>query len=121
MKKIIPTRKITGTTLLCCSLLSASLVSVKPTRDNINTISKTDAPAIIKTGIRKGEILIKATNGISGPINIVVFDTSWSLIAQRTLKAKQLSRVSGLRKGEYMYSVFHNGEEIFSGKFLVHY
>ena len=71
-------------------------------------------PDIIK---RDMHVVAKENEGKE--ITFFVFDVQGTLLQQRKMKAKDHYRVTGLKKGVYIYRIFSGDEETATGKFEI--
>jgi Glutamine amidotransferase class-I len=69
--------------------------------------------------IIKREMHVVAKDNAGKEISFFVFDLQGTLIQNYKMKAKDHYRVSGLKKGTYIYRVFTGDEETASGKFEI--
>lgn len=69
--------------------------------------------------IIKREMHVVAKDNDGKEISFFVFDLQGTLIQNYKMKAKDHYRVSGLKKGTYLYRVFSGDEETASGKFEI--
>ena len=69
--------------------------------------------------IIKREMHVVAKDNAGKEISFFVFDLQCTLIQNYKMKAKDHYRVSGLKKGTYIYRVFTGDEETASGKFEI--
>ncbi|MBL7748275.1 MAG: T9SS type A sorting domain-containing protein [Chitinophagaceae bacterium] len=67
--------------------------------------------------IIKREMHVVAKDNKGKEITFFVFDVQGTLVQQYQMKAKDHYRVSGLKKGTYIYRVFSGDEETATGKF----
>lgn len=71
-------------------------------------------PAIIKR-----EMHVVAKENAGAEIDFFVFDLQGTLVQHYKMKPRAEYKLSGLKKGKYLYSVFRGDEETVSGKFEV--
>lgn len=69
--------------------------------------------------IIKREMHVVAKDNDGKEITFFVFDIQGTLLQQNKMKAKDHYRVSGLKKGIYIYRVFSGDEETATGKFEI--
>jgi hypothetical protein len=69
--------------------------------------------------IIKREMHVVAKDNGGKEISFFVFDVQGTLMQQYKMKAKDHYRVSGLKKGIYIYRVFSGDEETATGKFEI--
>jgi hypothetical protein len=69
--------------------------------------------------IIKRDMHVVAKDNDGKEISFFVFDVQGTLIQQYKMKAKDHYRVSGLKKGIYIYRVFSGDEETATGKFEI--
>lgn len=69
--------------------------------------------------IIKREMHVVAKDNEGKEISFFVFDVQGTLMQQYKMKAKDHYRVSGLKKGIYIYRVFSGDEETATGKFEI--
>ncbi len=121
---------------LFCTLLFLSLVSIAAITSPVKTIKSFSVqnnfsdslqkanPVIIEKNVRlhpnptmDGTITINST--LNAPLHFYVFDEEGALLHRILLKGKAQKRITGLKKGTYMYDVFKNDESIEQGKIIV--
>ncbi len=81
---------------------------------SLNNSSVKIHPAAVK---REMHVVAKDNGGAE--VNFFVFDLQGTLIQHYKMKPKSHYKLSGLRKGKYVYSVFQGDEETASGKFEI--
>lgn len=69
--------------------------------------------------IIKREMHVVAKDNDGKEITFFVFDVQGTLMQQNKMKARDHYRVSGLKKGVYIYRVFSGDEETATGKFEI--
>ena len=121
---------------LFCALIFLSLVSIsaitRPVDMNksfsvqnnfFNSFSSNDR-FIKKNNIRlfpnpstDGTVTVHSI--INEPLNFYVFDVEGTLLHRIFLKGKEHRKITGLKKGTYMYDVFKKDESIEQGKITI--
>lgn len=81
---------------------------------SLNNNSVRIHPAIIK---RQMHVVAKENDGTD--VDFFVFDLQGTLLQHYKMKPKGHYKLSGLKKGQYVYSVFQGDEETASGKFEI--
>lgn len=144
MKQNFTPLKLTAAALLCCGLLlnqaaraeskpfasfSSSIgdeedpkekkpAKAKKTKVKTTTFASRNNDAVkIYPDIIKREMHVVAKENKGKEINFFVFDVQGALVQQYKMKAKDHYRVTGLKKGTYIYRVFSGDEETATGQF----
>ncbi len=81
---------------------------------SLNNSSVKIHPAVIK---RQMHVVAKGNEG--NQVDFFVFDLQGTLIQHYKMKPKSHYKLNGLKKGQYVYSVFNGDEETASGKFEI--
>ncbi len=81
---------------------------------SLNNQSVKIHPAIIK---RQMHVVAKENEGTE--VDFFVFDLQGTLLRHYKMKPKSHYKLTGLKKGQYVYSVFQGDEETASGKFEI--
>ncbi|MBI3137235.1 MAG: hypothetical protein HYZ15_01480 [Sphingobacteriales bacterium] len=81
---------------------------------SLNNNSVRIHPAIIR---RQMHVVAKENDGTN--VDFFVFDLQGTLLQHYKMKPKSHYKLTGLKKGQYVYSVFQGDEETASGKFEI--
>ncbi len=81
---------------------------------SLNNIAVKIHPATVK---REMHVVAKENEGAE--VDFYVFDLQGTLIQHYKMQPKSHYKLSGLKKGQYVYSVFQGDEETVSGKFEI--
>lgn len=81
--------------------------------------SRNNSSVKIYPDIIKREMHVVAKENEGKNVDFFVFDLQGTLMQNYKLKAKDHFRISGLKKGTYVYRVFCGDEETASGKFEI--
>jgi Secretion system C-terminal sorting domain len=136
MKTLITFSKGTAAAvLLCCLLLNTAQgtnriffgdeepkekKSAKKEKNNATYFAARNNEAVkIYPDIIKREMHVVAKENDGKEISFFVFDVQGTLVQQYKMKAKDHYRISGLKKGIYIYRVFSGDEETATGKFEI--
>lgn len=93
---------------------------LKKIRNKTTTFASRNNDAVkIYPDIIKREMHVVAKENEGKEISFFVFDLQGTLMQQYKMKAKDHYRVSGLKKGVYIYRVFNGDEETATGKFEI--
>mgnify|MGYP001189141679 CR=1 FL=1 len=134
--------KAMAAAFICCSVLGhTSYAEVKPvTKLNISKsedpeddkkpsrktknktasfVSLNNNSVKIYPDIIKREMHVIAKENDGKEISFFVFDVNGTLVQQYKMKSKDHYRVSGLKKGTYVYRVFSDDQETATGKFEI--
>ena len=104
--------KIHPPALLTAAFLSGSML--------LGQFAKAEVkPVKIYPDIIKREMHVVAKDNDGKELNFFVFDISGNLMQQYKMKARDHYRISGLKKGIYIYRVFAGDEETATGKFEI--
>lgn len=92
----------------------------KKEKNNARYFSSLNNEAVkIYPDIIKREMHVVAKDNDGKELNFFVFDISGNLMQQYKMKARDHYRISGLKKGIYIYRVFAGDEETATGKFEI--
>lgn len=144
MKKTLTTIKVAAAIFLCSSLFIIKSVRAegkpagsfnysvkneeepkdkkpaKKTKVKTNAFASRNNDAVkIYPDIIKREMHVVAKENKGKEISFFVFDLQGTLLHQYKMKAKDHYRVTGLKKGVYIYRVFSGDEETATGKFEI--
>jgi hypothetical protein len=136
----IRTLKTAALIAICCTLLSQPSFAAgrinndstektnpgedepakKATSKTRSFMSRNNSAVKIYPDIIKREMHVVAKDNNAGKeISFFVFDLQGTLVQNYKMKAKDHYRISGLKKGTYIYRVFSGDEETASGKFEI--
>ena len=79
--------------------------------------SKKNAIKIYPNPTRNGSITVSSVS--SDSLYFYIFDLEGVLVSRLILKAKEKKTIHDLKKGIYLYDVFHEDESIEQGKIIV--
>ena len=121
---------------LFCALILLSLVSISAITRPVDTNKSFSVQNNFSNSFSSNALFIKknniwlfpnpSTDGtvtvhsiINEPLNFYVFDVEGTLLHRIFLKGKEHRKITGLKKGTYMYDVFKKDESIEQGKITI--
>lgn len=99
---------------------SSSVPSEDPAKKETKKFASLNNSAVkIHPAAVKREMHVVAKENEGAEVDFYVFDLQGTLIQHYKMQPKSHYKLSGLKKGQYVYSVFQGDEETVSGKFEI--